>query len=244
MIGIYCFTNKINNKKYIGQSRDIENRIKNHHKIEYNNPSNGCYNTKFYQALRKYGFDNFTIEILEECPIEKLNEREIYWIEYYNSYKEGYNSTLGGTNLPDSIKSKETEEKRAKTREKNKSLQAENHPRARLTNEEVYDLRLKYATGYSAKELWEQYKELYPKQEIFNNILTGRSYKSVKMPDESISNKKIGKTGKRLFTHDQIIEIRKRYENGEKISSIAKTFGVCYTSIERIVKYKSYKNVK
>ncbi|KFZ26003.1 MAG: GIY-YIG catalytic domain protein [Candidatus Izimaplasma bacterium HR2] len=78
MIGIYCFRNKTNGKRYIGQSINIEKRISNKHKYAFNNPKNCCYNTKFYQALRKYGLENFEIQILEECSIKELNEKEIY----------------------------------------------------------------------------------------------------------------------------------------------------------------------
>lgn len=49
-----------------------------------------------YRAIRKYGLENFTFEVLEECPSELLNEREIYWINYFDSYYNGYNCTLGG----------------------------------------------------------------------------------------------------------------------------------------------------
>ena len=49
-----------------------------------------------YKAFDKYGIENFTVEQVEECPVEKLDEREIYWIAYYDSFKSGYNSTLGG----------------------------------------------------------------------------------------------------------------------------------------------------
>ena len=50
--------------------------------------------------MRKYGIENFTFSVIEECSQEQLNEREIYWIEYYDTYKNGYNSTLGGYNTP------------------------------------------------------------------------------------------------------------------------------------------------
>lgn len=63
MIGIYCFTNKINNKKYIGQSRDLETRKKSHLR-NYDNPNLVTYNGLFYRAIRKYGIDNFDYEIL------------------------------------------------------------------------------------------------------------------------------------------------------------------------------------
>lgn len=47
-------------------------------------------------AIYKYGLENFSIDIIEECPPEILNEKEKYWIKYYNSYKKGYNATEGG----------------------------------------------------------------------------------------------------------------------------------------------------
>lgn len=49
-----------------------------------------------YKAIRKYGKENFTIESLEEVTFDKLDEREMYWIAYYDSFKKGYNATIGG----------------------------------------------------------------------------------------------------------------------------------------------------
>ena len=90
MCGIYKITNKINQKCYIGQSIDIKRRWRSHKndaaKIDY----------PLYLAFHKYGIENFSFEVIEECDRDKLNEREIYWIEYYNSYYQGYNQTLGG----------------------------------------------------------------------------------------------------------------------------------------------------
>ena len=63
MKGIYKFTNKINGKSYIGQSVQLETRY-NSHKRNYNNSNLSVYNSKFYRAIRKYGFENFDYEIL------------------------------------------------------------------------------------------------------------------------------------------------------------------------------------
>lgn len=93
--GIYYIENKINNKKYIGQSVDIKRRWRKH-KNEAFNINSHTYNYPIYRAIRKYGIDNFNFKIIEECTKEKLNELEIYWIKYYNSFFEGYNQTLGG----------------------------------------------------------------------------------------------------------------------------------------------------
>lgn len=59
------------------------------------------------KAINKYGKENFLIEEIERCPKEKLDEREVYWISYYDSYHNGYNSTKGGKLAGGHIKIKE-----------------------------------------------------------------------------------------------------------------------------------------
>lgn len=98
MVGIYKITNLINKKCYIGQSRDIQKRW-NSHKTRPFNEKDEDYNKTLYKAIRKYGLENFSFEILEECKIEQLNEKENYWIKYFNSQEEGYNETLTEYNL-------------------------------------------------------------------------------------------------------------------------------------------------
>lgn len=95
MTGIYKFENLINGHVYIGQSVNIERRYKDHLSRAKSEKSDEYYST-FHCALRKYGIENFSFNIIEECDKSKLNEKEKYWIKYYNSYKEGYNETTGG----------------------------------------------------------------------------------------------------------------------------------------------------
>ena len=95
MMGIYKITNQVNGKIYVGQSVDISSRWSSH-KSEFKRQK---YDTKLYRAMNKYGLKNFILEIIEECPQDKLDEREVYWINYYNSYQDGYNETLGGQGL-------------------------------------------------------------------------------------------------------------------------------------------------
>lgn len=87
MIGIYKITNKQNNHCYIGQSRNIEKRWSNH---IYHDKSKDEY--PLYRAFKKYGLDNFSFEILEECDLAQLNEREQYYIKLY---QPEYNQTVG-----------------------------------------------------------------------------------------------------------------------------------------------------
>lgn len=82
--GIYCITNLINGKKYVGQSIDITRRWSEEKarskdvELQKRSP--------IYAALNKYGISNFDFTILEECDEEQLDEREWYWVNYYNSY--------------------------------------------------------------------------------------------------------------------------------------------------------------
>lgn len=89
---IYKYTNKINNMSYIGQTINTEQR-----RIEHEN----CLSKdKFHTALRYYGIINFEYSILESnIPEENLDERERYWIKYYDSFNNGYNSSPGGEQL-------------------------------------------------------------------------------------------------------------------------------------------------
>lgn len=98
MVGIYKITNLINQKCYIGQSRDIHKRWISHRTRPFNEQDED-YNKTLYKAIRKYGLTNFSFEVLEECEIEQLNEKENYWINYFNSQKNGYNETLTEYNL-------------------------------------------------------------------------------------------------------------------------------------------------
>lgn len=92
MIGIYKITNLINNHCYIGQSRTIEKRWNSHKEAAFNKNASS-YNYPLQMAFRKYGIDQFSFEVLEQCSIADLNEKEVFWITYYNPE---YNQTVGG----------------------------------------------------------------------------------------------------------------------------------------------------
>lgn len=93
--GIYCFENKINGKKYIGQAYNIERRLYEH---EYHIAKGTDHSEVLQRAVNKYGIENFRSYVLEECKLEDMNEREIYWINYYqtNNSNYGYNLSRGG----------------------------------------------------------------------------------------------------------------------------------------------------
>jgi group I intron endonuclease len=89
MVGIYKILNP-KNKVYIGQSTDIRNREKMYKRLACKSQN------KLYNSLLKYGWEQHTFEIIEECSREQLDEREIYWGNYYGVLgKNGLNLKLG-----------------------------------------------------------------------------------------------------------------------------------------------------
>lgn len=91
---IYKIQNLINNRVYIGQTMKSYEKRFQQHKNNYDKPYFS--QLTLYKAFKKYGLENFSFEPIEEIENEKLDEREKYWIDYYDSYKNGYNMTLGG----------------------------------------------------------------------------------------------------------------------------------------------------
>ena len=91
---IYKITNTINSKSYIGQTiQNVKERFYQHCATKC---SKAVSNMAIHRAIKKYGKSNFTVEVIEEIDFANLNDRERYWIKYYNSYNNGYNSTKGG----------------------------------------------------------------------------------------------------------------------------------------------------
>lgn len=93
---IYLIENKLNHKKYIGKTkRDMKTRIRDHQK-SFNDKNKRMYNFKLYEAMRKYGFENFEFSIIEECNDDVVNEKEEFYIDKYNTCLYGYNTAVGG----------------------------------------------------------------------------------------------------------------------------------------------------
>ncbi len=91
--GIYKITNLDTKQVYVGQSVSIQDRIKQHLKAGLGIDASST--NKLYKAMSQYGIWNFTFEVLEQCPREKLNEAEKRWIEIYRANELGYNSNCG-----------------------------------------------------------------------------------------------------------------------------------------------------
>ncbi len=113
---IYLIFNDVNDKVYVGQTIQSLNKRFNGHCCY--SKTDRSVNMYIKRAIHKYGRDKFHIKLIEECPVEELSKREKYWINYYDSYNNGYNLTLGGQDsnyfslhrLEDSIDIKKFEE--------------------------------------------------------------------------------------------------------------------------------------
>ena len=93
---IYVIENQINHKKYVGQTTDPYKRWKKHKANDIKND-----NLVIGKAFLKYGIENFTFTIIEECDKSLMSEREMYWIKELNTFigdenSNGYNMTRGG----------------------------------------------------------------------------------------------------------------------------------------------------
>jgi len=106
---VYCYHCLVTSKKYIGQTRHPEVRKSRH---KYNSKHYSCH-SHFYNAVSKYGWDAFVYGVIEETTLSELDAREAFWIAFYDTFNNGYNSTTGGE------KYNVSEETRRKCREAN-----------------------------------------------------------------------------------------------------------------------------
>jgi group I intron endonuclease len=148
MVGIYRITNLVNGKTYIGQSIDIKRRFCDHRCISHES------NIHLKRALKKYGKDNFRYEVLEECDISELDEKEIYYI---STLKPEYNIASGGQSslraYPEEVKKvisqkakaqweRMTDEEKRYRIEHNLKGQPKGHPVSAETREKLRDENL------------------------------------------------------------------------------------------------------
>lgn len=188
MIGIYKFTNRITGKSYIGQSKNIERRYRDH---EF------CCgeDSYFHRMIKRYGFINFDFEVLEECDPNCLNEREIYYISKYNTvFPDGYNIDSGGNN-------------KAIKFNKLKNLQDVKDiifllSNTSLTNTkiaEMFNLSPQFISQINTGESWTQKDISYP---IRNGMA---NYKNLCKTNREISSKKCSCCGKELSNNNSVL---------------------------------------
>ena len=221
MIGIYKIINKINNKVYIGQSIDIDRRLKDH--ISGLNGNYG-HNPHFQNAWNKYGEKNFEFEIVEEVEdTNLLDEREIYYISKYDSNNpdKGYNMMPGG-NLWDDRYKMYVREQRFKS---NKNLK----------EEDVRRIKLFMFCGMDRKEISEIYNV---STKVLTGISMGKAYPYV-CPElnESIHNLK------QKMTDERNKEILKLFDSGLRIVDIMKKLELSESIVSKCIhKYRKVTN--
>ena len=122
---VYCHTSP-SGKKYVGITcQSVENRWKNGKGYLEYGKGKPQFNKKFINAIKKYGWDSFKHEIIEDNipDLKTANERERFWISFYDSFNNGYNATIGGDGSESHIVTKET---RTKISKANKGMVAWN----------------------------------------------------------------------------------------------------------------------
>ena len=224
---IYCYTNLINNKKYIGQTINPTQR-KNAHKSGANNERDQSYNTPFHRAIRKYGWDNFSYEVLVEIKddnFDLLNQLEIFYINFYNTIRpNGYNILEGGKNASNPMSEDTKEQLR--------------WSHGKLSREEVIQLRLAYANKESPTKI---YNELYKDRLHYNsflNIWIGKRYSTV-MPEVL----ELGRHTK--LTEEEVKAIKLEYlEKKTPYAQLGAKYGVTRGAIESIINGKTWKHVQ
>lgn len=222
MVGIYAFKNNFNNKYYIGKSINIHKRYLQH-KSDFKKKD-----TKFYRAIRKYGFENFSFLILEECKKGNLNEREKYWIKHYNSYYDGYNSTTGGEN--NYIQSIEANLKHS----------GENHVLSVLTENDVFNIREYRLKGRKRLEVYDLYKDKISLKG-FQHIWQGDRWKHIHY--DIYDKIKKTKQQKPLNSDDIVYNVRLDFMNGLSKKEIIDKYSIERRTIERWLKLETRTNI-
>lgn len=242
MQGIYKITNLKTNNSYIGQSVDIEQRIKTHFRRAFIEFNNNEYDKALYRAIRKDGIENFKIEVLEELPNAtrlQLNIRESYWISYYDTYHNGYNETFGGDGVSGAL--------------------GEKHHNHKLTENDVLDIRKRWAAcKESVQDIFEDYSHKIGKSG-FKKIYTWQTWTHLLPELNTASNKAWHKqNAKNLYSFPgeqnpmsklldaQVIEARKRYQEGQTIKQIYEDYkhtGMALGSFRNTVCGHSRKNI-
>lgn len=236
MIGIYKITNNINGKIYIGQSIDIDKRWREHKRRAQ--VPNKEYEKYLYRAFRKYGIDNFTFEILEECSRDQLNDRENYYILLYKSNDDyyGYNETSGYD-------------------QPQYGFSGESHPRHKLTADEVFYIRECYNQHYDKKEVYEEFSDRLS-EGGFHKIWLGQNWRQVHMDVYTEENRQYylfqrnshpgSSNGRSKLTEDMVRDIRIRKKNGELCKDVYENYkytGITEGSFKQVWFYQNWKNI-
>ncbi len=239
--GVYAIKNRTNNKMYIGQSVNVRKR-KSYHLWLLR--TNNHFNPKLQSAFNKYGEENFEFVILEKCNKDELDDKEIKYINRYNTINDGYNICEGGEGSLGRTLSEETKQKISNANTGRKQDEV-----AKKRKSEIM------------KELWKtaEYRkkmEQRPKPKPWNK---GRRHteEEKKHLSEKLKGRRITEEHKKKLhelykgeksltaklTEQQVIEIRLRFLKGEKQCDIKKDYQVSAQTIYDIVRNRRWRHI-
>ena len=224
MIGIYRIVNLETGESYVGQSKNINNRIQSHiSDSRSDNPP-----TLISKALKLYGIDKFEFQICLECSEEYLDYYERKFIDYYNSIQDGYNLIEGGQ---DNI--------------------GNSNPNAKINEKDVFEIRESYKNHERKREVYEKYKDKLTWM-YFSNLWEGASWTYIHMDVYTEENKiyysREATNGENspnaMFTNEEVLKIRQRYVY-ESAKSIYKDFkDRCkFQTFQQILWGRNYKDL-
>jgi len=196
---IYKIKNIINSKEYVGCTiTTLKKRFEEHAWRCINSDSN----TKFCNSIRKYGIENFNIELIQECDVKVIYEREKHFINEYNTFNIGLNSTIGGEGCLGYKHSKEIREKISSTIKDGRSHKGKTYEELYGDRAEEEKLKRKISSGWN--KMTEEDKILR-----VNNIKT--------------ATRKNSKYGINL-----VKEIKQKINEGVKIKELKKLYPQVY----------------
>lgn len=228
---IYKATNILNNKIYIGMTtQSLKDRMYGHFWSSVNSDKN----YHFLNAIRKYGWENFSWDIVEEGlyeSIEELREKEVYWISLFDSFISGYNSTIGGEGVIGFDHS------------------GENNSRALLKEEEVLQiLDLLNTNEKTIREIAEMFNV---GNHVVSRINSGRSWSHLyeesplqqgrQMLHADVSGQR---NAKAQLTDKQVYEIKHKLTNGSTRREIMDEYDISYQLIQRIIRGVHWSHVE
>jgi len=187
-VEIYKITNLVNGKKYIGQTVNTFNERYNFAGegiervwayLNFRRGKETFYESRIYhnnhllKAIEKYGFDNFTVEIIDTAEtLDELNQKERYWIEHHKAFTDGYNYCIGGNGTKGYRFSKESKRKMSLSR---KGIHAgkknPNYKARHFTKETIRKMSLAKKGKYTGADNWRSVKVInLDTLEVFDSI--------------------------------------------------------------------------
>lgn len=229
-IGIYKITSPTN-KVYIGQSIDLDNRIRKYKKLQCKSQ------ILLFNSFLKHGIDNHNFKIIDSGDFtkDKSNQLEKYYVEKFDSFRgnsiNGLNLTTGGDSI---LFDKSSTNKMSKTRIK---LYNEGQTNSKISIEDIYDIKKMIAFNISLKEIADKYSV---KITTISEIKNGRSWKNipnyeVKQGEEILikrTNKISPKQKLTELQRSEVIELLKMHD--KSYSEIAFLYNISKSGVQQI----------